>query len=60
MQEIWFGIGRALEMTFDWLLVPFGWLPVVGIIAVMSIGFLYWMSLQNRYNKRAREKGEHL
>lgn len=57
MQKIWFGIAKFLEATFDWLLTPFGWFPVISFILILAFGFVYWMVLQNRYNQEARRKG---
>lgn len=52
MQEISFALGRFLEWSFT-ILTSMGWLPVIGITAVMTIGFLYWMALQSKYNRKA-------
>ena len=38
MQEVFFSIARFLEATFDWLLVPFGWMPVIAFSLIL--GFL--------------------
>ncbi|MBK8500199.1 MAG: hypothetical protein IPL52_15595 [Flavobacteriales bacterium] len=53
MQQTFFAIGHFLEWTFTFL-SGMGWLPVIGITAVMTIGFLYWMGLQSKYNRKAK------
>ncbi|MBL7963871.1 MAG: hypothetical protein JNM31_08495 [Flavobacteriales bacterium] len=58
MQDIWFAIARLLMFTFDALLVPFGWMPVTAMILVMAFGAIYWLMLQGRYNRRAKERNE--
>jgi hypothetical protein len=54
MQQTFFSIGHLLEDTFT-ILVAMGWLPVIGITAIMSIGFLFWMNLQGKYNRKAKQ-----
>jgi hypothetical protein len=56
MQQISFGIAQFLERTFDWFLTPFGWLPNIAFILIFVVGFFYWLLLQGRYNRMAREK----
>ncbi len=56
MQKIFFSIGDLLENTFQ-ILVALGWLPVIGFSAIMFLGFLYWLRLQGRYNRQARQNG---
>ena len=58
MQDLWFGIGHFIQTTFDWVLTPFGWLPVTIFIITMALGTLYWLMLQSRYNRRAKETNE--
>ena len=53
MQQTFFAIGHFLEWTFT-ILSGSGWLPVIGITAVMTIGFLYWMGLQSKYDRKAK------
>lgn len=60
MQEVFFSIARFLEATFDWLLVPFGWLPIVAFSLILGFGALYWLMLQARYTRRARERKEYI
>ncbi|HMQ76080.1 MAG: hypothetical protein IPM49_12050 [Flavobacteriales bacterium] len=57
MQQIWFGIGHFIQKTFDWFLTPFGWLPPVLFSCVLGFGAIYWMRLQGRYNRKAKEQG---
>lgn len=58
MTHVWFSIGHFFQKTFDLLLVPAGWVPVMAITIVMTIGTIYWLRLQGKYNRQAREKGE--
>jgi hypothetical protein len=58
MTQVWFSIGHFFQWTFNKLLVPMGWLPVILIAIVMTIGTIYWLRLQGKYNRKAREKGE--
>ena len=58
MKDLWFGIGHFIQGTFDWFLTPFGWLPVTIFVIVMALGALYWLMLQGRYNRRAKENNE--
>ncbi|MCB0780440.1 MAG: hypothetical protein KDC03_13085 [Flavobacteriales bacterium] len=60
MQEVFFSIARFLEATFDWLLVPFGWMPVIAFSLILGFGALYWLMLQVRYNRSARERNERI
>lgn len=54
MQQISFAIGHFLEWTFK-LLSAMGWLPVILITALLFFGLFYWLMLQARYNRKARE-----
>lgn len=58
MQEVFFSIARFVEATFDWLLVPFGWLPIILFSLILGFGALYWLMLQARFNRRAKERNE--
>ena len=60
MQEVFFSIARFLEATFDWLLVPFGWMPVIAFSLILGFGALYLLMLQVRYNRSARERNERI
>ncbi|MEO8589574.1 MAG: hypothetical protein ABI432_09410 [Flavobacteriales bacterium] len=54
MQQIAFAIGHFLEMCLS-LLAKLGWLPVALFTVTMFLGFVYWLNLQGRYNRRAKE-----
>lgn len=56
MQQISFGIAKFMEKTFEWLLTPFGWLPSIAFIAIGILGLVYWLMMQMRYNREARER----
>ncbi|HMC97861.1 MAG TPA: hypothetical protein VKG92_09415 [Flavobacteriales bacterium] len=53
MQQIVFAIAHFLEMCLS-LLVKLGWLPVTLFTVTMFLGFVYWLNLQGRYNRRAK------
>ncbi len=59
MTKFWYGIGHFFQKVFDWVLTPFGWAPVVIFSLVLAFGAIYWLRLQGRYNRTAREKGGH-
>ena len=54
MQDIAFAIGHFLEWCFK-LLVNMGWFPVTLFTVIMFLGFIYWLNLQGRYNRKAKE-----
>jgi hypothetical protein len=56
MQDFAFALGHFLEWTFK-ILTTLGWLPVTAFTLIMAGGFFYWLMLQGRYNREAREKG---
>jgi hypothetical protein len=56
MQDIAFAAGHFLEWTFKGL-AKLGWLPVTATSLVLFFGFLYWMMLQGRYNRKAKAEG---
>ncbi|MCB0791297.1 MAG: hypothetical protein H6595_05705 [Flavobacteriales bacterium] len=58
MQAVWFGIAHFMESTFSWFLTPFGWLPVYGFTLVFAFGAIYWLRLQERYSRKAKERGD--
>ncbi|HEX2615892.1 MAG TPA: hypothetical protein VHL57_00035 [Flavobacteriales bacterium] len=60
MTHIWFWIGHVLQLTFKYLLVSLGWIPVVIFSVLLFVGMLYWLNLQAKYNRRAEEKGEYI
>lgn len=58
MQDIFFGLGKLMEATFDWFLVPFSKLVTFGIANVLislviAIGMVYWLSLQSKLSRKA-------
>jgi hypothetical protein len=58
MQDVFFGLGKFMESTFDWLLVPFSHGLMFGIANVLIallifFGILYWLSLQGNYSRKA-------
>lgn len=53
MQQIAFTIGHLLESTFT-VLPVLGWLPPIVFSVVIFIGLVVWMSLQARYDRRAK------
>ena len=57
MPDIWFGLGHFFQDTFDWFLTPFGWTPPILFTLVLTFGFFYWLVLQGRYNRKAKETG---
>lgn len=56
MQDLAFAIGHFLEWTFK-ILTKLGWMPVVATSLVLFVGFVYWMMLQGRYNRKAKAEG---
>jgi hypothetical protein len=57
MTQVWFSIGHFFQWALK-ALVLMGWFPVIAITIVMTIGTIYWLRLQGKYNRQAREKGE--
>ncbi|MDX9750086.1 MAG: hypothetical protein RBT71_03290 [Flavobacteriales bacterium] len=55
MQDIVFAIGKFLEATLS-ILPAMGWLPAVVFTGVGFFGLVYWLVLQARYDREAREK----
>lgn len=66
MQEVFFAIGRFLEVTFDLLLVPVtGLLPYGGLAnwciwGVIGVGLLYWLRTQVAYNRKAKRDNAYI
>ncbi|HRH38181.1 MAG TPA: hypothetical protein PK760_07545 [Flavobacteriales bacterium] len=54
MQQTFYAIGHFLEWTYR-ILVKMGWLPVTLITVLLFGGLFYWLMLQGRYNRRAKE-----
>ncbi len=55
MQDIVFATGKFLEATLS-ILPAMGWLPVTIFTLVGFFGLFYWLMLQARYNREAKEK----
>jgi hypothetical protein len=60
MTKFWYGIGQFMQTLLDWVLTPFGWAPVVVFMIVLAFGAFYWMMLQVRMTRTAKEKGGHI
>jgi hypothetical protein len=60
MTKIWYGIGHFMQTLFNWVLTPFGWTPVVIFSLVLGFGAIYWLVLQARFTRSAKEKGDHI
>lgn len=63
MQYIVEPIGAFLKWTFDTILVPLGELPALInpnnlFILAFTVGLIYWVFLQGKFNKKARQQGE--
>jgi len=56
MQQISFSIAQLLEATFT-ILPALGWLPPVLFSAGIFLGLVYWMVLQARYDRKAKQDG---
>ncbi len=55
-------IAWIIKWTFDYIMVPLGELPNIInpnyiFLAIGIFGFIYWMLLQRKYNRKAREEG---
>lgn len=60
MTKTWFGIGHFMQTLFDWVLTPLAWVPVVIFSFVLTFGIVYWLMLQARFTRMAKQKGEHI
>ncbi len=60
MMHVWFSIARFMQKSFDLLLVSFGWAPVYIFACVLAFGALYWLNLQAKMTRRAKEKNEYI
>lgn len=56
MQQISFTIAQLLEATFT-ILPALGWFPPVLFTVVIFLGLVYWMMLQARYDRKAKQEG---
>ncbi|QQR88290.1 MAG: hypothetical protein IPJ76_08795 [Flavobacteriales bacterium] len=59
MTQFWHSLGHGIQWLLEGLVVM-GWGPVVLFSIIMAIGAIYWMMLQGRYNRKAKETGGHL
>lgn len=55
MQDIVFAIAKFFETLLS-ILPVLGWAPVVICTLLGFFGLFYWLMLQARYNREAREK----
>lgn len=56
MQQISFAIGHFLEWTMQ-ILPALGWLPSIAISVLLFVGMVYWLNLQGKYNRKAKQDG---
>jgi len=56
MQQISFTIAHLLEATFT-ILPVLGWLPPLAFAATIFLGLIYWLSLQAKYDRKAKKDG---
>ena len=56
-QEIITPIGKALEWSFNSVLLPIADPLNFGIVVLSLVGMVYWLSLQKKYTKKAEEDG---
>ena len=65
MQDVFFGLGRFLEATFDWLLLPLShglWYGVANVLIALLIffGIVFWLSLQAKYSRKALKENTYI
>ncbi len=60
MEDLFFGLGKFIEATYDWLLVPFGTTRFgranVLIMVIMVLGFIYWLTSQSKLSRKGIEE----
>lgn len=56
MQDFAFGLGHFLEWSFK-ILTSLGWMPVIGTSLLLFFGLVYWLNLQGKYNRKAKQDG---
>lgn len=56
MQKIVFALGHFLEASLS-LLSAMGWFPVTLFSLVLGFGLVYWLMMQGRYNRKAKQDG---
>lgn len=54
MQDFVFASAHFTETCLS-LLVAMGWMPVTVFTIAMTLGAVYWLNLQGRYNRRAKQ-----
>lgn len=54
MQDFVFASAHFMEKCLS-LLVAMGWMPVTVFTITMILGSVYWLNLQGRYNRRAKQ-----
>jgi hypothetical protein len=57
LQEILAPIADIITATFDGLLVPISNLFNTGCIVLGFVGLFIWLSMQLKYDKKAKEEG---
>ena len=62
MQYITGPLAAIIKWSFDNILVPIGELPTLVnpnyiFLGIGFIGLIYWLNLQNKYNKKAEREG---
>ena len=64
MQDLFFGLGKFIEATFEWLLVPFSatkfGIANVLISVLMVFGLFYWLSMQRKLSRKAIEEDTYI
>lgn len=56
MQKIVFAIGHFTESALS-VLAWMGWAPVTLISLVLGFGLVYWLMLQGKYDRKAKQNG---
>lgn len=56
MQKIVFAIGHFFEASLS-VLSWMGWVPVTLISLVLAFGLVYWLVMQGRFNRKAKQEG---
>ena len=56
-QEIITPIGKAIEWSFETILVPMSDPFNLGVVVLSLVGMVYWLSLQKKYTKQAEKDG---
>jgi hypothetical protein len=56
-QEIITPIGKAMEWSFENILVPMADPLNLGVVILGLVGLVYWLRLQKKYNDQAKSDG---